>query len=639
MSAFLNQRLTNGGWDALSIALGGGRLTFYKMQAGSGTITNDAAILGMTALVAPVCDIPITSYVIEGDGQITLFGNINSEEITTGFTFKELGVFATIEAPTGRGGTPSGPNIQAVTQAPAAPSTQANPVVPPPAEGTALMYSYANAYNLGDYIPGSAESTDVTNTIQVTIKIAEAQNVVINIVAGQQFAVTNIGAPTVGAGPWSYTQANVAYLKRLKPGAAMLISEDANTITIGAKQLTADLDLYVANGNPDIAPDFSTISNAINYLGQYLIPTTIRARIHVQPGSYVGPSTDGNVHFNLNHPNSQNITIQGPQNTTVSGTTIAITGSAYNWSVTIGAVSNTAQFKVNDWVIVDSVGAMTTNNHACLCGFFKVTAKTVSSVTFFVPWRGGSFPIAGFSSAVMTPISAIISCPINTLGLICGSYGVGLLQYIGVVAQATPTRAGGAHGVIIAGSGTLKFMGVAGFNPAWNAQGTNQSDGIVSASTNGSIFCVSCATTNNQNGFVGSGGGSITFSRCATSHNNTRGMWLDSGGACSFQQGYTNVGGNAEHGILISGGTVLLALNTIPFGMAYSHQNAGWGLAVVSRGMVAMGTGCYIVMSNNVSYDLAVDSFGLVQGQANVLGSRIFNIGIGTMSSTGGLIQ
>ena len=113
MSAFLNQRLTNGGWDALSIALGGGRFTFYKMQAGSGTIANDAAIMGMTALVAPVCDIPITSYVIEGDGQITLFGNINSSELDAGFTFKELGVFATIEDPTGRGGTPSGPNIEA----------------------------------------------------------------------------------------------------------------------------------------------------------------------------------------------------------------------------------------------------------------------------------------------------------------------------------------------------------------------------------------------------------------------------------------------------------------------------------------------------------------------------------------------
>ena len=119
MSAFLNQQLTNAGWDALSIALGGGRLTFYKMQAGQGTIANDEAIPAMTSLVTPICDIPISSYVIEGDGQITLFGNINSEDLTTGFTFRELGVFAAIEDPVvGKGGVPSGPNIQAMVQTP-----------------------------------------------------------------------------------------------------------------------------------------------------------------------------------------------------------------------------------------------------------------------------------------------------------------------------------------------------------------------------------------------------------------------------------------------------------------------------------------------------------------------------------------
>jgi hypothetical protein len=183
MSAFLNQRLTNLGWDALSTALGGGRLTFFKMQAGQGVIANDDAILGMTHLVTPIVDIPINSYVIEGDGQITLFGNINSDELDAGFTFRELGVFATIEAPVGgKGGTPSGPNIQAITQAPPEVLPASNPVVPTPTPGTAVMYSYCNSYTSSDYIPGSGDSTSVTNTIQVTIKIAGGQNV-INILA------------------------------------------------------------------------------------------------------------------------------------------------------------------------------------------------------------------------------------------------------------------------------------------------------------------------------------------------------------------------------------------------------------------------------------------------------------------------
>ena len=116
MSAFLNQQLTNAGWDAFSVALGGGRLTFFKMQERSGKIANDAAIPGMTALVSPVCDIGITKYSIEGDGQITLFGNIASAQIDTGFTFRELGVFATIEQPVaGLGGVPTGTTIQVIT--------------------------------------------------------------------------------------------------------------------------------------------------------------------------------------------------------------------------------------------------------------------------------------------------------------------------------------------------------------------------------------------------------------------------------------------------------------------------------------------------------------------------------------------
>src|SRR4029077_8771544 len=403
MSAFLNQRLTNVGWDALSIALGGGRLTFYKMQAGQGTIANDAAIMGMTQLVTPIVDIPINSYVIEGDGQITLFGNINSSELTTGFTFRELGVFATIEQPIGgKGGTPSGPNIQVIPQTP---STQANPVVPPPAEGTALMYSYCNSYAASDYIPGKNEATDVTNTVQVTIKIDEAQNVVINVLAGQQFSVVNIGPPSVGAGPWSYTQANVGYFKRLVPGPMTDIHEVTNTITIGQKQLTADLDLYVANGNPDISPNFSSIQKALNYLGQYVIPTAIRARINVSPGTYTSTTT-----IIVDHPNSQSITIQGPELTQYVGTSLSITGTAYTWNMTINGIANTGQFVVNDYVIINYVAGVTTASHPLVCGCFKVLSKTASSVTVRVPNPKSSFSIVGAANIKIVPVSVMLTC-------------------------------------------------------------------------------------------------------------------------------------------------------------------------------------------------------------------------------------
>ena len=412
MSSFLNQQLTNAGWDALSIALGGGRLTFFKMQAGSGTISNDEAIPPMTQLVQPVCDLAITKYAIEGDGQITLFGNIASSTLDAGFTFRELAVFCTIENPIlGLGGVPSGPNISVMQQE--SPSVLANPVVPNPPAGTVVMYSYCNSYDTSDYIPGSGETTDVVNTIQVTIKIGQAPDVQINILEGQQLSIVNIGPPTVGAGPWSYTQANVAYMKRLVQGAAMSITEDADTITIGQRQLTMDLDLYVANGNPDISPHFSTIQKALDYLGQWLIPTNVFARIHVSAGTYVLQTDQPNY---VNHPNSQSIIIQGPQNPSITGTGIGgIVGSSKNWSVNILGLPNTSSFHVNDWVIIDRVSGITSDNEALVCGFFQVTAVGTNQITVKIPHNKTSFSVTGTNSVRVTAISALDQLPVKYL--------------------------------------------------------------------------------------------------------------------------------------------------------------------------------------------------------------------------------
>lgn len=639
MSAFLNQQLTGAGWDALSVALGGGRLTFYKMQAGSGTIANDAAIPGMTALVAPVCDIGITKYQIEGDGQITLFGNISSEQLTAGFTFRELGVFATIEQPVlGKGGVPTGPNIGIVSSAPAIPptaETQANPVIPTPTPGTPVMYSYCNSYANSDYIPGAAESTDVVNTIQVTIKIDQAANVVINITAGQQLSIENIGPPSVGAGPWSYTQANVAYMKRLKPGAATLITEDANTITIGAKQLTADLDLYVANGNPDISPDFSTIQNALDYLGQYLIPTTIKARIHVQAGTYVLASGG---HVNVTHPNAQNITIQGPQNATLHATSVsAITGTARNWSVTFAGIPNTASVAVNNWVIANNPAGPVQTTMPLVCGFFKVTAKTASTITVLVPWRGASFAMPGLTGIDLTPITAIISAPLNTSGIACGSAGIGLVQYLGFVAQVTPTQS--ASGAITTGRAGYTYVGVANFNPVMNTSTNLMSFGIVAGTAVGYAICENCAVTYCTHGFVGSTGGNVNMYACASTHNLSWGAWLDAGGSCFFAYGISLFAGNGDWGLVIGGGTTAIIINTYPNrGQVWTYWNGGYGMYVTGRGMFSITLYSAVRCWGNTTYDIAVDVFGLFGGQTQVYDSKSVNIPMGTLSSTGGLI-
>lgn len=419
MSDFLNQQLTNVGWDALSTALGGGRLTFFKMQAGDGTIADDTAIPGMVGLVHPVCDIALVKYEIDGKGTITLFGNIASSTIDVGFTFRELGVFATIEQPIpGSGGVP----VSGVTAVESAPIQQVgNPVVPTPSVGTPLMYSYCNSYDKSDYIPGKGETTDVVNSVQVTVVIDKAANIVINIVAGQQLSVTNIGAPTIGAGPWSYTQANVAYLKRLVAGPAIAVSEDANTITIGQKILANDLDLYVAIGNPDISPNFSTLAKALNYLGGFSIPSTIKARINMSAGVYTQPTQT-----TVNHPDGSQISILGaaPIQSTISAITNV---DANNFDVT---VADGTLFKAGDEVVIPVTGDVAIGWK----GSRIVNSVAGNKVRLAKNFLGGvdvTVNQTGLSTTKLTKYPVVIKC-VNCSGIV--SYtGLGTLNNITII--------------------------------------------------------------------------------------------------------------------------------------------------------------------------------------------------------------
>jgi hypothetical protein len=639
MSAFLNQQLTNVGWDALSTALGGGRLTFFKMQAGSGTIANDSAIPPMTALVAPVCDIAITKYSIEGDGQITIFGNIASAQLDAGFTFRELGVFATIEPPVpGSGGVPAGVNIAPIVPSPSDTVIKSNPIVPNPPVGVPLMYSYCNSYANSDYIPGKGETTDVVNTLQVTIKIDPAAmgNVVINVIAGQQMSVANIGPASVGAGPWSYTQANVAWMKRLVAGAQTLITEDANTITIGARQLTSDLDLYVATGNPDISPNFSTIAKALDYLGQYGIPTTIKARINVSAGMYASPNV-----INVNHPNGRCITIQGPQTAMQTGTSLSIAGSANAWNMTINGLASTTEFTVNYYAIIHYCGGVTNGHHSLGCGIFKILSKTASTVVLRVPSPKSSLSIIGANSIKITPINVqLISSTKNASTMSIGSNGLALLQYISIIQGIVPDAA--IIPLNISGATDMVSVGVADFRVTLNAQTTNMCTGISAGAVR--TLCTHCASTNNMVGFIVAGG-TLIMNGCASSYNTFRGIWADGGGNFAVYQEPTFVGGNGEMGICIATNSGIGVTAGIPQGYILTEANDMWGIWLVAGGTLNFSNVyCSLYAYDNgltqtSKYDVVVNNFGLANSNVCITGSRIFNATPGTMRADGGLIN
>jgi hypothetical protein len=620
MSSFLNQQLTDVGWDALSTALGGGRLTFFKMQAGSGTILNDSDIPPMTHLVAPVCDCAITKYAIEGGGQITLWANIASAQLAAGFTFRELGIFAAIEDPVVAqgGGTPAGANIQVIGQTP---EVQTNPVVPNPPLGTALMYSYCNSYDQSDYIPGSGESTDVVNTIQVTIKIDKAVQPIVNISVGQTFDVQNIGAASIGAGPWSYTQANVAYLKRLVDGPGLIITEDTNTITIGQKILTQDLDCYVAVGNPDIFPDFSTIQNALNWLRDYYIPTNIFATIHVMPGVWTNA-----VETIVDHPQGLQIKIEGTIGGPFTPTSASFMGGAGNGYVRLNAPAGTfSGMAVDDWFLY--------LNHNVLAGMMisgLQTATTVAADGSSIQFFPGSWvaypslaPITGANAGTVYWLKSVIKSAADQHGMTVRNQGLGLLKYLAFVGLP-PTLANAKHGLNAArGVVNCEYVGAANWD--------------VGASTQGA-----------PTGLMATGSGNLFLSNCAANRCLDC-IWAGNPGAYLSA---TNSFGNAakRYGIHTDGGDasfghcVAMGSNSVGFGCGLSSMganncfgcyNVAYGMYIYNNGGVANGPTAGGTYTNNGTKDISIGLVSSMSRNGTVTVYGTSNIAPNTLSADG----
>jgi hypothetical protein len=590
MANFLNQQLTDKGWDALSTALGGGRLTFFKMQAGDGTIVDDSLIPPMTALVHPVCDVALVNYEIDGKGQITLFGNIASAQLDAGFTFRELGVFATIEPPTARGGVPPAPTgITAVVTN--APSTQANPVVPDPGVGVSLMYSYCNSYANSDYIPGKGETTDVVNSIQVTVKIDQAADVVINIIAGQQLSITNIGPPTVGCGPWSNTQANVAYMKRLVTGPGMLLTEDANTITIGEKVLTADLDLYVAVGNPDIAPNFSSIQKAHDYLLGYLIPVNRSATIHALAGLW----TLNNAANYLYHPNASQISIIGAAPIVTTATAITNVSSA-QFSITL---TDASQFNVGDVFYLASDMADNKTAYAWRGGHqiqskagnvITVTKNNASGQDFTTSQVGLSCRCIKFPSVIqITGASQAFNC--------ASGVPLRLVQNFTIISTDRAQNSRGVFNLVSNVTGVVAYnveQGISVNGTSWVADvvGTSCTWGIMSAggvmnSWQGDMIANGCI----QSGIWCFAGASVSIGTTqppevgqtwtATAVMNANGIECDQAGNLSGGKMYVT---NNAYGILCrTNGSIVLGYNRQPVS---SWANRIWDLYADFRGFM-----------------------------------------------------
>lgn len=135
--------VTKAGLALLAQTMDSGTLTFTSIQLGSGSFTG--AVADAQALVHPMKSLPVSRLVKSGTpsaAQITARAVLEYNQVETGFTWTEIGLFAE-----------SG--------------------------GNKVLYAYGYAGDKGDYIPGKSETTLTDKIIRVTVTVGNAANVTI----------------------------------------------------------------------------------------------------------------------------------------------------------------------------------------------------------------------------------------------------------------------------------------------------------------------------------------------------------------------------------------------------------------------------------------------------------------------------
>lgn len=135
--------LTNAGINLQTKALAGEKITFTKVKMGDGKL-NDSPVASLTDLVKSVVVIEELAGKKKSTSEYEISAFFSNESITSGFWWREIGVFA-----------------------------KAN-------DGTEVLYCYASAGDAGDYIPVVTEQR-IEKYLYVTFAVGNAENVTINI--------------------------------------------------------------------------------------------------------------------------------------------------------------------------------------------------------------------------------------------------------------------------------------------------------------------------------------------------------------------------------------------------------------------------------------------------------------------------
>lgn len=131
--------ITSAGLALLARSLTGDGIKFTAMVMGDAAYSGSAG--AVTQVISPRYTLTLSRMTRE-NGQVTLRSVLAFRDVETGFTWRELGLYA--ENPDG---------------------------------GADILYAYGNAGNNGDYIPGAQEATLNERLIQLTVAVDQAAEV------------------------------------------------------------------------------------------------------------------------------------------------------------------------------------------------------------------------------------------------------------------------------------------------------------------------------------------------------------------------------------------------------------------------------------------------------------------------------
>jgi hypothetical protein len=580
------QTTTNQGLSALANTFNAVKLTITRVAVGNG-------IQPSPATANALANEQIHSVILAGS-VVTTVGNeeisviISNTQVTTGFNITEIGIFGT---------SGTGPEQMLIYV------TDSQPVpLPPFSSGTTNIYDY---FGIG-----------IANTNYVTVQVATGAY------ALQAQFVTHLGDPAAHPqaflNPYNLSSTSKQGMIRALNGSISYYLAGDGTWQPIVPLITTFTNLFVDPSYNNIAPNFSSIGNAFNYLRGFNIASGVGVNIYVNAAIYNTPGT-----LNLDHLNGSQIQIIGTQNPDSSFSGVgSITGSQYNWSVMLTGVTNVASIKPGCYLNIWNANSSTSWG-LNLTGCFRVLAVAGSNVTVYIPAKVTGWGAMGSVSGNISVITTVLSMGQNQY-VIVGSHGLGAMYSIAIVAGVAPSTSIGLNGLVTVGAFYFNRVGVAGFIPGPGYRGAGEYPGFgFGANASGTMYL--CCSSGNMHGITASGGCQVNTIWCAASHNTLYGLWAQ-GGNIGGTYDYVSPGGNAvtfsigngDLGILVNANAVLTGqagwVNGVEvFGIFYSGFNGNYGCYVGEKSLTNAShpTADYIWAAFNTNGDLAVSGISV----------------------------